>query len=296
VADPALLEQWTGEDVSLSQVESELARLLVAGAPEGDDANLRTSVMTHIGWAPADWAERALATLRGMGERHPSRTIILLPEPDADVDRIDAEVAVECYPLPGLPRNICTEVVQLRLLGARSLAPGSIVEPLLIADVPVFLRWRGELPFGERPFEELVDVTDRLIVDSTEWGDLAGGYERLPSLFERAAVSDIAWARTGRWRSLLASLWPDIADVSSIRVRGTAAQAHLIAGWLRSRLGHAVALEHEDAELLEGIDVDGEPAPFPPGDPPPPSDLLSDELDRLERDPIYEAAVRSALA
>jgi hypothetical protein len=295
-AEPARIRRWSGEDVTISQVEAEVSRLLVADTAEGDGTNLRTSVMTHIGWAPADWSERALATLRGMGERHPSRTIVLLPEPDAPADRIDAEVAVECYPLPGLPRTICTEVVVLRLLGARAVAPGSIVEPLLIADVPVFLRWRGELGFGERPFDELVDVTDRLIVDSTEWQDLARGYERLPPVFERAAVSDIAWARTGRWRSLLASLWPGIAEVRSIRVRGTAAQAHLIAGWLRSRLGRAVALEHSPAERLEGIDLDGEPAPFPPGDPPAPSDLLSDELDRLERDPIYETAVRSAFA
>ena len=293
---PALVERWSGEDVTLSEVESELARLLVACATSDDGANLRTSVMTHIGWAPVEWAGPALETLRGMGERHPSRTIVLLPDPDAGVDRIDAAATVECYPLPGLPRNICTEVVELRLLGSRALAPASIVEPLLIADVPVFLRWRGALPFGERPFEELVDVADRLIVDSTEWDDLAGGYERLPGLFDRLAVSDIAWARTGRWRALLASLWPGIADVRSIRVRGTAPQAHLIAGWLRSRLDRAVALDHVPAGRLEGIDIDGEPAPFPPGDPPASSDLLSDELDRLERDVVYEAAVRSAFA
>jgi hypothetical protein len=43
------------------------------------------------------------------------------------------------------------------------------------------------------------------------------------------------------------------------------------------------------------VDVDGEPAPFPPGDPPHPSDLLSEELDRFSHDPIYEAAVRATV-
>ena len=42
--------------------------------------------------------------------------------------------------------------------------------------------------------------------------------------------------------------------------------------------------------------VDGEPAPFPPGDPPDPADLLSDELDRVTRDRVYEEAVRAAAA
>ena len=38
----------------------------------------------------------------------------------------------------------------------------------------------------------------------------------------------------------------------------------------------------------------GRPAPFPPGAPPNPSDVLSSELDSLGRDPVYEQAVRTA--
>ena len=113
-------------------------------------------------------------------------------------------------------------------------------------------------------------------------------------LFERVAVSDIAWARTSRWRAQLAGLWPDIAEVGTIRVHGTAAQAYLLCGWLRSRLGREdVQVEHVEAERLEGIDLDGEPAPFPPGDLPTPSEILSEELDRFARDRIYEDAVRA---
>jgi hypothetical protein len=55
-----------------------------------------------------------------------------------------------------------------------------------------------------------------------------------------------------------------------------------------------VELEHEEAKRLEGVDVDGVPAPFPPGDPPDPADLLSDELERFSRDRVYEEAVRAA--
>jgi len=100
--------------------------------------------------------------------------------------------------------------------------------------------------------------------------------------------------RPRRWRSLLASLWPEIADVANIRVHGTEAQGHLLAGWLRSRLDHDLALEVEERELLEGIDLDGVPAPFPPGNPPDASDVLSAQLDRFTRDPVYEGAVRAA--
>ncbi len=93
---------------------------------------------------------------------------------------------------------------------------------------------------------------------------------------------------------MLASLWPEIAEVERIKVTGTAAQAHLLAGWLRSRLQRQIELEHEPADRLLGVDIDGEPTPFPSGDPPIPADLLSDELDRLARDRVYEDAVRAA--
>jgi hypothetical protein len=53
-------------------------------------------------------------------------------------------------------------------------------------------------------------------------------------------------------------------------------------------------MEHEPSDRLVGVDIDGDPTPFPPGDPPQPADVLSDELDRFTRDRIYEDAVRAA--
>ncbi|HVH51675.1 MAG TPA: glucose-6-phosphate dehydrogenase assembly protein OpcA [Gaiellaceae bacterium] len=292
---PADLETWSGEDVHLADVENELGRLRADMVAEGAPPNLRTSVMTHLAWVSDEWLEPARAALSGMAERHPSRTIILVPDPDSGKDQIDASVSLECYPLAQLQRDVCSEVIELRLHGRRAKAPASIVQPLLVSDLPVFLRWRGEPAWESPELEQLVDVVDRLIVDTTEWDDLPYPYKHLAHLFERTAVSDIAWARTSRWRALLASLWPDVAGVGAIRVTGTAAQAYLLAGCLRSRLGRPdIELEHVDADTLEGIDLDSEPAPFPPGDPPLPSDVLSDELDRFTRDLVYEAAVLAA--
>jgi glucose-6-phosphate dehydrogenase assembly protein OpcA len=295
VSDTGLTSDWTGEDVRLADVDRAIAELRAATAAEGAQPSLRTSVMTHMAWVPEGWVDPARAALSGMAERHPSRTILLLPEPNAGADGIDATVSIECYAVPGVDREVCSEVIELRLRGMCAKAPASIVEPLLISDLPVFLRWRGEPPWGAQELDQLVGVTDRLIVDSTEWDDLPFPYRKLAELFDRTAVSDIAWARTSRWRALLATLWPDIANVGTVRVTGTRAQALLIAGWLRSRLDREdVELEHVDAPRLEGIELDRKPAPFPPGDPPIPSDVLSDELDRYTRDPVYEAAVIAA--
>ncbi|MFL6038891.1 MAG: glucose-6-phosphate dehydrogenase assembly protein OpcA [Gaiellaceae bacterium] len=254
----------------------------------------RTSVMTHTAWVPPEWVEAAEDVLSGLAERHPSRTLVLLPQPDEE-DGLEAGVDVDVYPA-GEGRQICTETIRIKLNGRRAVAPASVVEPLLLPDLPAFLRWRGLPPYGDAAFDGLVDVADRLIVDSTEWPDLPESYRGLTEVFDRVAVSDIAWARTSRWRPQLASLWPDIAGVERIRVTGTAAQAHLLAGWLRSLLQRPVELEHERADRLVGVELDGEPAPFPPGDPPSPADVLSEELDKFARDRIYEDAVRGALA
>jgi glucose-6-phosphate dehydrogenase assembly protein OpcA len=284
---------WFGEDVCLADVDTALARLRHEAAAEA--ASMRTSVMTHIAWVPARWVQQARAALEGMAERHPSRTILLLPEPRADDNRIDARAQVERWQVPDTDRGLVTEVVELTLRGSRAKAPASIVEPLLISDLPVFMRWRGEPPWGAAELEQLVDLTDRLIVDSTEWDDVPDPYRRLAELFPRCATSDIAWVRTSRWRSHLATLWPQIGEVQTVRVRATAAQAWLLCGWLRSRLGREdIALEHEPAEKLLGVALDGEPVPLPPGDPPTPSDVLSDELERFTPDRVYEAAVLAA--
>jgi glucose-6-phosphate dehydrogenase assembly protein OpcA len=274
---------------SIGEIERELGAQRLD--PASGEPMQRTSVMTHLAWVPEQWVEAAEDVLAGLAERHPSRTIVLVPEPDAQ-DGIEANVEVDCYPV-GDDRKVSMETIRLKLCGNRVEAPASVVEPLLLPDLPVFLRWRGLPPFGAGPFEQLVDTVDRLIVDSTEWPGLPAPYERLAEIFDRVAVSDIAWARTSRWRPELASLWPGIADVRRIKVTGTAAQAHLLAGWLRSRLKREIVLEHEEADRLRGVEIDGEPAPFPPGDPPVPADLLSDELERFTRDRVYEDAVRA---
>ena len=274
---------------SIPEIDRELARIRCKES--SGEPFQRTSVMTHIAWVPAEWVEAAEDVLAGLAERHPSRTIVLVPDPEAE-DALEANVEVETF--AGEGRQVAAETIRLRLCGSRAAAPASIVQPLLLPDLPVFLRWRGVPPFGESPFEQLVDVVDRLIVDSTEWPGLPGPYARLAEVFDRVVVSDIAWARTSRWRPQLASLWPGIGSVRRIKVTGTHAQACLLAGWLRSRLDRDVELEHEEAKRLEGVDVDGEPAPFPPGDPPDPADLLGDELERFTRDRVYEEAVKAA--
>lgn len=283
---PILEDDWTGTDVSIAEIERELARLRYESAAESAQPNLRTSVMTHIAWVPPQWLGVAEETLAGMAERHPSRTLLLVPHPEAE-DGIDAELSIRCFPVGD--RAVCGEVIELALRGSRSQAPASIVLPLLVSDLPVFCRWRGEPPFGASPFEQLVDIVDRLVVDTAEWGDSRCG--ELLGLFERTAVSDIAWSRTARWRAELARFWPSIRE-QEIYVRGPKAEATLLSAWLGARLVRPMRPIEEAPEI--GVKLGGEEVPAPHGVQATPSDLLSAELDRYGRDAIYEEAVAAA--
>jgi glucose-6-phosphate dehydrogenase assembly protein OpcA len=281
------------ENLTIRDVERELARLRHASAEEDHHPRMRTSVMTHIAWVPERWEEAALDALSGLGERHPSRTIVLLPRRDEARDALDGDVDLRCFMRGGEEREVCSEVIVLRLCGRRALAPASVVEPLLVADLPAFLRWRGPLPFGAPELEQLVGVADRLVVDSTEWPGASALYQHLPALFELIAVSDIAWARLQPWREGLVVLWPGIADAERIRVAGPEAEALLLSRWLGARLGRELELEHEPAGEVELVEVDGttaRPARFERRSA---SDLLSDQLEIFGRDRIYEEAVRS---
>jgi glucose-6-phosphate dehydrogenase assembly protein OpcA len=285
---PLIEDDWTGTDTSVAQIERELARLRDATSQEGAQPNLRTSVMTHIAWAPPEWKGAAEETLAGMAERHPSRTLLLVPDPAAD-DGLDALVSIRCFPVGD--RAVCGEVIELTLRGKRAAAPASIVLPLLISDLPVFCRWRGEPPFGGREFEQLFGIVDRLIVDTAEWPELR--YDELAARFDQAAVSDLAWARTEPWRIELAKYWPSIRE-QEIHLAGPRAEAELLRAWLHARLKRAVRPVVEADEIT--VRLGGETVAPPKGPRRSPSDLLSAELDRFGRDSIYEEAVRAAVA
>jgi hypothetical protein len=291
---PAEAPTWTGTIESLSEVTRRL-HWMREECSRANEPDLRTSVLTHIAWVPPEWERAATDVLTGLADRHPSRVILLVPEREAGDHEIEATLTLNFFTLPGTAGRVASELIELRLRGERALAPASIVVPLLLANLPVFLRWRGRPDFDDSAFGGFVDIIDRLVVDSTEWPDVPEAYRELMDVFERTAVSDIAWSRGGRWRGQLATRWPEIAGVRSLRVRGPRAVALLLAGWLSARIGRRFELEHEEAPLMELIELDGSPLGQPRGDRPTPSDLLSEELEQFGRDRIYEQAVAATL-
>ena len=226
-------------------------------------------MMTHVVWAPPQWAAAARKTLAGLEERHPSRTILLVPEPRrGGRDRRRRLVAL--LRDRGRRRARCArEVIELRLRRrARRGIPASVVLPLLISDLPTFCRWRGEPPWGEPELEQLVDVCDRLVVDSAEWRGLPGATRGSRS------SSTGSPSPTSRWRGRSAGAagsrrcGPRSADREALRDRaaGRRAPARRLAALAAA--ASRCSSTHRAAAELERVAVDGEPVAPPRGGPP----------------------------
>lgn len=273
---------------SVAEIRAELNRLRDRVSGEEMLAS-RTSVMTHVAWIPPEQREAAFAALRGFEDAHPSRLVLLFPEPDAAESGIAGDVSLHSFERAG--QQICTEVIAVALRGQTCGRVGSIVLPLVRSDLPVFLRWRGELRAGEAELDGLVEISDRLVVDSREWEDPREAATVLADLLARAIVSDITWARLEPWRRSVARLWPAVAEANRLCVRGPLADALLLASWLRRRLERDLELTRAPADEVEAVSLDGLGAGRPEEPLRSPSELLSHQLEIFARDPLYEEAL-----
>ncbi len=295
---------WSQEDTSVGFVEAHLARLWGGEAGEGGTVtekglpHARASVLNLIVTVPdPDAAGRVLGTMVGLGYRHPSRAIVLVADPDADGPALDASVSAHCHPADGRGERVCYEQVAITVRGEAAEHLDGIVAPLLIHDLPTHVWWPGSPPFSDQIFDQLVEVCDRLIIDSSDFDNLLLGYRRLAGLRRRSGIGDLSWRRIAWWQELTAQFFdaprfrrylPNLNRVRIIYSAGDGAdggaaspisQALLYAGWVASRLDwkrHATQRRLRDGGLhllLEGryamVDLEVEAVPasgIPPGE------------------------------
>jgi glucose-6-phosphate dehydrogenase assembly protein OpcA len=244
---------WSGQAVDVPAIDAALERLREKAADaapaEGAALGARTSVLTLVAYAlDAVAAQSAAGTIANLPRYHPSRSIVILAQPTDDEPVIDARLSAHCHIAPGLEGQVCFEVVELTVMGRAARHLHSVVLPLLVPDLPVFSWWSGDLPDDTHLLEDILDTSDRFIVDSTRLSDAQSGLSCLESLVQHsvAAVSDLSWTRVASWRRLIAQffdspgLQPYLGRLTAVDIEhdsGSAAQALLLAGWLAARLG-----------------------------------------------------------
>ncbi|MFI7453400.1 glucose-6-phosphate dehydrogenase assembly protein OpcA [Nonomuraea sp. NPDC049714] len=238
---------------------------------------------------------------------HPSRILVVINRETDEANRLDAELRIG-ESSPG-------ETVVLRLYGELTEHADSVVSPLLLPDTPVVAWWPSRAP--EVPSADSIGMlAQRRLTDARNAGD-----DGVSFLADRAkgyapGDTDLAWARLTPWRSLLAAAFDQpVGKVHEGIVEASAGNpsAPLLAAWLSDRLGvemrvgasdgpgiTAVRLTIDDGELSVIRDDARQAVLSRPGQPGRNvalarrqlSELLAEELRRLDTDEIYESAVK----
>jgi glucose-6-phosphate dehydrogenase assembly protein OpcA len=214
-ADTTVAEPWIEHDTSVDAIASHLARLWT-DQPRGDDLTVtekglqhaRASVLNLLVMVPDEQeAARVVETMTGLGVRHPSRAIVLVADARAEGPALSAGITAHCHRATDATAPICYEVIVLTVRGEAAEHLAGVVAPLLIHDLPTLVWWPGDPPFADPIFDQLVEMSDRLVVDSDEFDDLLRGLRRLTTLRRRSGVGDLAWRRLGWWQELTAEFF-----------------------------------------------------------------------------------------
>jgi glucose-6-phosphate dehydrogenase assembly protein OpcA len=268
---------WGAEVPTISALERELGRLrriATAHAKEQGRTVARAAVLNLVVYADREaHALRAAASTLRLSARHPSRAIIVLG--DRVRDGVDVAVQLHCH----VPRSdddvagVCYEQILARVRGDADDRVASVVIPLLVPDLSVFLWWTGTPPADAQRFDDLVGIADRLIVDSADFARPEETLPRIAALAEgqrkrRFGVTDLNWTRLTAWRELIAGFFdveawrPALDNVVGVRIGFGVdtdgrdihpSQALLLVGWLASRLRWRVVdslAPHEAGGLL----------------------------------------------
>jgi glucose-6-phosphate dehydrogenase assembly protein OpcA len=249
----------------------------------------------------------ALKAATEAAREHPSRILAVVKRPGRGLPRLDAEVRVGGESGPG-------EVVLLRLHGPLAEHAESVALPLLLPDAPVVTWWPGAAP--ENPCEDALGaIAQRRVTDA------AACPNPLEQLHRRAVGyspgdTDLSWTRITTWRSLLASALDERFDpLQSVEVSAEAdsPSAELLALWLGDRLAVPVERRTSEGPGITAVRLrtasgdiavtrpDGRMAMMErPGWPDRPialhrrntSELISEELRRLDPDDVYGVTLR----
>jgi len=248
----------------------------------------------------------ALQASMEAGREHPSRILLVTSAVDGTA-RVDAEVRIG----EGTPG----EVVMVRLRGPVAAHPASVIRPLLLPDSPVVIWWPGTFPDNPGS-DELAQLARRRMTDA------AAAARPLAALQTRAANyapgdTDLSWTRLTPWRALLAAALDQYpAEVTSVTLETASGNpsADLLAAWLQSRLevevtrgssegpgitavrlgtaGGDIAITRPDG-LLASYTVPGQPERLVALKRRDVSELISEELRRMDADEVFETTVKA---
>ncbi|MGJ3507269.1 glucose-6-phosphate dehydrogenase assembly protein OpcA [Enemella sp. A6] len=293
-------------NTTASEVSKELLR-----ARQSSGATTQGRVFTLVVVTTPPEAEEALAASQLAATEHPSRILMLVDDPNAESSGLDAEVRLN-------RGSASSETLVLHLRGEVAEHPASVVTALLLPDSPVVVWWPTTSPVS--PIDDPIGaVADRRITDAL------GDADPLQALRIRAANhqpgdTDLTWTRLTQWRALLAAAldqYPHPVTEAVVEAAEDNASAELMVAWLASRLDVPVHRLNSEGPGITRVKLvteegtiritrtDARHARFEiPGQPEREvalprrilSELITEELRRMDADEVFEETTRALLA
>jgi glucose-6-phosphate dehydrogenase assembly protein OpcA len=241
-----------------------------------------------------------------------------------------ARVLAQCWKPFGKAQQICCEQIEITTDPGGLADLATVLLGLIVPDLPVVLWSRRPGLFDLPEFRLLSPLLDKIILDSDQVKNVPAFLEMLMRT-EQCLLADLSWTRITRWRETISSVFesPQLADALcnvnqvAITYAGSAVptRAWYLAGWFNSCLGRTVKptlrqVEDEGEPGIRAVSIGGEQVSvsveltddsaavlhagtvvsrmnFPR---PAYHLLLREELNILERDPVFQRTISHSIA
>jgi glucose-6-phosphate dehydrogenase assembly protein OpcA len=214
-----------------------------------------------------DDADVATHTAGLIAQTHPCRAIVVCADPQPD-DSIEADLSFQ-RALSGAG-VVNAEYVRLNVSGEPAYHLSSVVTPLLVPDIPVYLWLVGAPPLVQAFGHDAIAICERLVIDTGEYPHARRTLRTMSTELRNAGdeigLADLAWARTQSWREVLAHAFEGsqtrelLHHITRVEVESCGGKPStagwLCAGWLSDRLNWGAG---GPEVVVAAAEVDGVP-------------------------------------
>lgn len=244
-------QQTTANGRAIEAGLAELWRLAEAGEVGG--ALVRSASLTLlVPVAEGQPCDEVVGAIDQVIPSHPCRAVLVVLEEGASEP---AAILTSHYRRPG-EGEAARYWEEIRIVAPpRAVHQAmSAASTVMLPGLPVQTWWRGTVAFDGDLYNHVVEMSDRIMLDSSSFRDPRAALAALAGAIdvanESVAFADLSWSRLTPWRLLTAEFFDAPADqdlldsiervvVEYTRSPGRAevCQALLYVGWLASRLG-----------------------------------------------------------
>ncbi len=244
---------------NVAEIEAGLSTMWRSAAKGTDEESpvTRASALTLLVYVESSDAAREVSNLiADVTRQNPCRAVVMVMNPEGSPEGLMASVSAHCHMAAEAGKQICSEQITLEARGDTGPELMSMVLPLTVSGLPIYMWWRAGHFTMPGYFDQLLRITQRLIVDSARFAATRSDLTSLAAWSEkhsgRIRLSDLNWARATPWREVMAQCFdsPDrrpylqrIHEVhieyekESARLATQRAQSLLLTAWLATRLG-----------------------------------------------------------